>query len=519
MPDKRRAFNGKLKLLKKKNKYLQEVEIMLLNDKTNTNNWRFTDMEGHKDLFAGTPVLVAYKNNGKKIGGGHDFDYTLDAEANEYTPSFVGSESERIIGMISENTADIRTEMLDDKKWIIAKAYLWKWYAKEAVNKIVKDTKSGKPMSISIEAIVNQFHMEGDVEVEDSYEPLGTTILGDGHSPSFTGANIRSLSAKDSEFKELKLRAASYIDNGEVEETAEECAEECEGGCTEHCSESDIDDVNENLEPDEDEIVEENKKCISESSDNTTPNVTIDKPHNTTTKGVKKNMTLSKKRIAELEKKFEGYRVLDAVETESGIHVCLMSNIGETAVYVMDNLEDAVTPSKIQRQNAQVVFAFGEEEVRVDAEAMTDVLSADLVRANTQLEEVNGKLTTANETIESMVSAEKTRRVNSAKAKATATLVSFNANRAEKVEEKMLESVLADIEAGLYTNSVDADGNWTGEAEVEGKVLAICATEVMKMDEANVQRNSQNYIWDNVENHNSFDDGSVEALLESYGIN
>ena len=73
-----RAFDGEIKVLQKQGEWLYGVEIWLLNDKTNRNKWRFTDMAGHKDLFKGTPILIAYVNNGTGIGDGHNYRMEID---------------------------------------------------------------------------------------------------------------------------------------------------------------------------------------------------------------------------------------------------------------------------------------------------------------------------------------------------------------------------------------------------------------------------------------------------------
>lgn len=209
MADEYRRFDGEIKLLAQPNKYIYEVEAWLLNTLVNRNKWQYIDLERHRPLFAGTPLLVAYTNNGQGIGDGHNYRLRIGPDGEE-RPSFTDATAERIVGALSENQADIRLEDRDGVTWIVGKGYLWRWYAPELTEKIEHDAVQGRAMSVSIETLVSKSHMEGDVEVMENYTILGTTILGDHVTPAVDGARVTALQAMEDEFKELKLRAASY---------------------------------------------------------------------------------------------------------------------------------------------------------------------------------------------------------------------------------------------------------------------------------------------------------------------
>ena len=211
-----RSFEGELKLMERDGEFLYDVEIWLLNDKVNRNGWRYENLEQNKNLFCGTPILCAYV--GKRIGDGHNFSMVKDTETGEEVPSFLDSRAERIVGCLSENPEDIRMEERDGTQWIVGRGFLWAWYARELVNKIEDDKANGKEMSISIETLVTRSYDEDGVEVEAEWKVLGTTILGDGVAPAVADARIVALQEITSEFEELKLRAASYIDAHEDEE-------------------------------------------------------------------------------------------------------------------------------------------------------------------------------------------------------------------------------------------------------------------------------------------------------------
>lgn len=471
MADEYRSFTGEIRNLTKKNDFIYEVEIWLLNDMTNRNNWRYTNMEANKDQFAGTPILIAYTNNGATIGAGHEMKMEYD-ENGEPAPTFTGANHERIIGSMSEKTEDIRVETVSGGvQWIVGKGFIWKWYAKEAVEKIERDSQEGKPMSISIETLVSENHEDEDgVEVEDTYLVLGTTILGDGVAPAVAGAHIKALQEIESEFKELRLRAASYIQANEEEKVEEPLI------------------VNETISEPQAKSTERNEKALN---------------------------IFTKKQLAELEPKFDGYTVLSAGQDEAGIHVCLMSKSGDAAVYTMAEAGDLIDPNKIAKVNPKATFAADNWEIPVDVEVLTDEMSATIINTNSELEQAKSELQGANETIRSMTEKEMNRRLSAAKASAQATLDAFNANRVDKVDSSILTKINEAIENGDFSECENAEGEWCGEEAVANQVLAACAKCVMEMDKVTAQKNNSQFIWEGIQNKGNVDNGDVASLLAS----
>lgn len=203
--------SGELRVLRQVNEYLYDVELWLLNAEVNRNKWKFINLEEHRALFAGTPILIAYINKGAGIGDGHNFELRRDPKTGRERPSFTAETAERIVGSLSDDPRDIRLEERDGVTWIVGRGTLWKFYAPELVDKITADAAQGRAMSISIEALIEKFHVEGDVEIEERYTPLGTTILGDHVVPAVKDARVVALGRRS--FAELKVRAASYRGN------------------------------------------------------------------------------------------------------------------------------------------------------------------------------------------------------------------------------------------------------------------------------------------------------------------
>lgn len=198
------SATGTLRILSEVVGWKQKVELWLLNSKVNRNNWKYINLEQHKDLFAETPILVAYV--GDKIGDGHNFEKVKNADGS-VTASFMASTAERIVGYF-KSASDIRIEEKDGQKWIVGVGYIWKWYAQELVKKLKRQGLEG--MSVSIETLIDEMYTEGTTVVFTKYQVLGTTVLGDDVSPAVESANIRALSAIGrKEVREMTLRVAS----------------------------------------------------------------------------------------------------------------------------------------------------------------------------------------------------------------------------------------------------------------------------------------------------------------------
>ncbi len=202
------SFRGELRVLAETRGLQQKVEVWLLNDEVNQNNWRYVNLREHMPLFAETPLLVAYV--GGRVGDSHNFDEIKNADGT-VSYSFMSATAERIVGYF-KSAEDIRVEVVDGKTWIVGTGYIWRWYARELVAKLEKQGLRG--MAVSIETLIDEGHIDGEVEVFTRYQILGTTILGDGVAPAVADASIRVLSAIGvDEVRRMTLRVASENQN------------------------------------------------------------------------------------------------------------------------------------------------------------------------------------------------------------------------------------------------------------------------------------------------------------------
>ena len=453
-----KGFVGELRVLQKLNEYEFGIEVWAIRDGINRNRWDYQNIEQHYKSFVGVPLLIAYRNGAmspKDVGDGHNMTKRRDPKTGDIYYSFTDATSERIIGTISDDPNDVRLEEKDGATWVVAKGRIFRFYARELVDKIIETGT----MEVSAETEVFESRTEDTgIEVFLDWKAIGITLLGDGVAPAVPGARIAALEAMKDDFEELKLRAASLREQPGVEPT-------------------------------------ENKL----------------------TKEVKNRMNFNNTQIAALADKFVGWIVVCAAKHEDGIHVGLMNEKGEFGTYVMNSETDTFAPERVEKCSVAVNFG---DELSCDVEVLTTPLVAENATNANKIETLTNQLNDANETIRTLRENESARRVADAKRTAAETLAEFNANRAEKIEASVLDAVNADIDSGLYTNSVDKDGAWSGASEVAKTVKALCADAVLAQDKANAERSRRSFIWEeNRDNSaNDADDGSLASTLRRLNI-
>lgn len=446
-------FSGQLRVLGKRDEWFYDVELDLLDDRVNTNNWRYENLEAHRAMFAGKPLLIAYTMGGRKIGDGHNMKVVRGRDGKEYA-SFTDADSERIIGSLSDNEQDIRLEVRDGHTWIVGKGTIWTWYAKEAVEKIASQGR----MSISIETMVHQNRMEGDVEVEESYTILGATILGDDVPPAVRGAHIRPLSERDAEFKQLKVRAASYIQ----------------------------------------------------------PKPEAKPRQANIHKGVRTKMNA--KMVKNMENLFPNDRVLAV--SEDGLTVTLCSKAdGEVHGHYFDKNEpNVVLESHNLNAHGKVVIEL--EGEHGTTELALDSYFAPVISELTETKEQLAKETKARENaeneLEAMKKAESKRRKLAAKDAIKHELAEINETLEvnEKIDEKVLEEIEEEIDEGEYDNAINKEGDWCGAERACAKVKALCMDIQKKHRADSISRKKEVYAWGNPSAKNNMAD-TVAGIFDS----
>lgn len=446
--------NGVLMVLSQDSDLNYDVVLAVMRSGVNRNKWDYRNVEQYAATFAGTPILCAYPRSGE-IGSGHNMREKRLPSGEVYY-DFTDADAERIVGMISENPADIWTTERDGNTWVYAKGKLWRFYNRKLVDKIAQQGR----MEVSAETEVFESYMTEDgIDVFTNFRGLGVTILGDDVAPAIPGANIQGIKAMSEKFNEMKLKAASY-------------------------------------HPEQEE-----KPKAAQNSDK---------------KGMSKLELFNRQQCENLQSRFEGYTVLAAARDDEGIiHIALRNECWEFFSYDMTAENETIAPERIAPCAATVDFGNG---CTADAYGMIAEQVSALSAASSALDTANNTIQARDNEIASMRERENKRRVQSAKSVATATLAAFNASHEDKIGDDVLSSILSDIEAGVYTNSVDADGLWVGDTEVEDKVYAACGRKVREMDEARVAKNATTRVWDKVGSGAPADDGSINGLLARKNI-
>ena len=460
-----------------------DVQICAMRSGVNLNNWDYRNIQEHAHTFAGVPILCAYPKG--QIGDGHNMEETT-LPTGEIIYDFTGPNAERIVGAISDDPNDISIDEVDGEEWVHVKGKLWRFYNRQLVDFLAKQGS----LEVSSETEVYEFERAADgVEIFYNWRALGITILNPKVAPAIPGANIKALKELNEHFNEIKLAAASY-----------------------HPNEQELPINEEQAEPEEEQTEEEPTVPVFEENNH--------KPQNKSQKGDSTTLkSLSKKQVAELAPKFEGYTALGAGKDDNGIHVALMSADGATYSYTMGDKDETIAPEKIVRVDSLVSFDFGEDaKLDVYAYELTDTLSASLVAANNKISGLESELEDAKATINTMTENERNRRVQAAKKTAKNTLDDFNANRKEKIENDILTAINAAIDNGDYTDCVTAAGEWTGEAKVEDAVYAACARRVKELDKAEAEKaEAKVYAWAKTGNDDASADG-IAALLKKAQI-
>lgn len=216
--------------------------------------------------------------------------------------------------------------------------------------------------------------------------------------------------------------------------------------------------------------------------------------HKNNSKGVRK---LSKKTLLkELNKKFEGYHILGF--NDSGTKILMLNSDFTPCAYEFQDADHGVViPERITPITLNASYAFNEtERVEVDCGDMV----AEMTRESAEKAETAAKECEAAKTeladckaqLSAMTERENARRMKSCEDAVTARLEEAVKNLS--MDRALADDVLADVKAGKYMNSVDADGNFVGDQ------LAVSAL-TAKIGEAQLrsaaeQRKPTRYAWE-----------------------
>lgn len=445
---------GEMRVLERIGDLFYKVEIEVMRDGVNRNNWDYRNVNEYADTFKGCPILTAYVGN--KIGDGHNMDQKMGPDGEMYF-STMSPYAERIVGCIGENEGDIRVEERDGQKWIIARGRLWRFYHKELVDKIASQGR----MAVSAETEVFEGEQNGSIEVYTKWRGLGVTILGDDVQPAIPGANVKALSELTATLNAMKLRAAA------LEAKPEEGPD---GGEPEEPDHDDPDEPDDDRE-EEDEGEEDGEERI-----------------NAVKQGVRK--TMNKKQLAEMAKRFgDGCRVLAADEK----HVCMLKN-GELSAYVFDSANETIVPEHFVQPNVTACFRFDEENViDVDISDVTAELAANSAEFERLYNAEKERADKAEDAVRKMQEVEKTRRIQDVKNALKARLNEIMA----EMEVEGCEEICDEL-CGQAEEYVGDCGNaeWNGAEMAADELNARCMKRVLEAARKKNESEKKTLAWD-----------------------
>ena len=283
---------------------------------------------------------------------------------------------------------------------------------------------------------------ENGVEIYDDWTGLGVTILGDDVPPAIPGARIKAMSVTD-DVRDMNLRVASLLQA-------------------------------------EDESPRDKK----------------------TDKGVNGKMT--KREQARLQKKFDGYTVLNA--SKDGMKVCLLSNEAG-ALYGYEFMGDAdkggIVQDRIVPAVATLTCRVGDEDMQIELDQITDGIAAKLITANADNEAKDKRIAELEAEVERLHKAELTRRVNDAKKAVMNRLDALNKGRNERCaySKALADEVCAKCETGCFNECVNEKGEWCGDELAVMQLEALCAREQEKQDNADAEKRKKAVSWNAMNIH------------------
>ena len=441
-----RSFNGTLRLCKAGDDYVTDVELDLLNDSVNRNNWKYLNLERHLGQFLRKPILTVLSRDGVPRDASHNFIMRRDMDTGEEYADFTDRDSERMVGVSAFEQSDVRLEKRGEDTWVTARGVIYSWYARQLTKEL--DSQGGR-LSVSIETLINEMHMEGDTEVFDDWIVLGVTVLGVEVPPAVAGANIKTLSETQGEIEKLKVRVASY------------------------------------------------------RSQSTKPQII------TKTEGVKTNMSKSLI-LAQMQEMFPDYRVIAADGLNVCL---LSNKTGTACTYQFTDKEDmarGIVPERITPVEAMCSYPFGDSEIRFDMSNVMESLGEQIAAAKNRASTLETALNEAQTKIQEMQDKEHRRRVQAVKDALARRLSEIQDADSECADNECYEDLCNRAEE--YAECEDAEGNFCGDENACKDLSAACMNKVVAKKQAANAAKEKVFSWENVK-RNAASASGIEGIL------
>lgn len=468
MDEKKNEYLGTLKFMGQDEDRNFYVQVEIVRSGPNRNGWDFQNMETLSKSFLGTPLLCAYLPN--QIGDGHNFrEKTLPT--GEQILDFTGPTAERIVGAISDDPADLWTEVREDGTWAIAKGKIWRFYNRQLVDRLA--LQGSMSVSAEIETHKGYVNDEG-IEVYTDWTGLGVTLLHESVPPAVPGANIQAIRAMSEEFKEMKFKAASYHGESEEEEAEQE---------------QDL----ATLSAEEKPVNEENP----------------------TRKGVNLTMSFNRREAERLAPKFEGYRIVGLSEDSSQV-ILMSDSYGLYSYKFSEEFGEEVVASAIQPvTNISVLCGSVEDGVTADMDEIVKNLADTINEQKATISNLNAQLETVNADCEALRQNEHDRRIEMVKESIQKALADIseacdNADSAENCDNEA-----ADMEANAEQYaSMEANGKFCGHTAAYDELMSAYGKKVTASRKEAKAKTMAQFAWNRTDKDaDAQNDDGIAGLL------
>lgn len=194
-------------------------------------------------------------------------------------------------------------------------------------------------------------------------------------------------------------------------------------------------------------------------------------------------MALSKKQLAELTAKFNGYTCVGATE-DLKVMALLSADNTPCGYAVEDSDMGNIVEERINSVAATVTFRVNDTDVSVPLDSVLEKVMSDLSAMTEKANNAEANVQTLTDELTKAHNRESARRLQAAKDAVTAELNRNNENRAEDehFSADICKDLMAKIENNEFTALEDAEGNWIGESAVRKEVSFLCNEERIRMD-------------------------------------
>lgn len=201
----------------------------------------------------------------------------------------------------------------------------------------------------------------------------------------------------------------------------------------------------------------------------------------------------------------EGYTVLAA----NGSNYCVCH---DGMAQTIELVEGAFDAEKLNYCPLNAVITLGDAEVEVDVNSVMETMHNEAVKLSEQLEAEKAVSAALQVEIDRMKQEESIRRVEAAKAAVNAAFEEATLYMPDgSYDANARDAIIADIDNGVYTNQVNADGKWIGDANA---VMALNAKlQEMSIAQAKAKAKAQLSVNNWAAYRDSVDNGSSGDVL------